>query len=66
MDLSIRMRVIYDVKHHYAIRLKFGDKFLTPLTKLVLEAKASICSTVKENLLLYCSKFSAFVAVAII
>ena len=47
------MRVIYNVKHRYAICLKFGDKFLIPLTKLVLEAKASICSTIKENLLLY-------------
>ena len=52
VDLPIRMRIIYDVKHRYAIRLKFGDKFLTFLTKLVLKMKASICSTVKENLLL--------------
>ena len=54
MDLSIRMRAIYNVQHCHAIRLKFGDKFLTSLTKLVLEPKASICSTIKENLLLYC------------
>ena len=59
------MRVIYDVKHRYAILLKFGDKFLTSLTKLVPEAKPSICSTIKENLLLYCT-FSAFVVVIII
>ena len=58
------MRVFYNVKHCYAIRLKFGDKFLTFLTKLVLEATASICSTIKENLLLYCRKFSAFAAVS--
>ena len=32
---------------------------------LGLEAKVSICSTIKENLFLYCRKFSAF-AVAII
>ena len=43
------MRVKYNVKLYYEIRLKFGDKFLTSLTKLVLEAKAS---TIKENLLL--------------
>ena len=60
------MRVIYNVKRRYAIRLKFEDKFLTFLTKLVLEPKASICSTIKENLLLYCRKFSAFVVVVII
>ena len=66
MDLSIRMRVTYNVKHRYACRLKFGGEFLTFLTKLVLEAKASICSTIKENLLLYCRKFSTFVIVALI
>ena len=45
------MRIICNVKHRYAIRLKLGDKFLTSLTS-------------KENLLLYCCKFSAFVVVA--
>ena len=59
------MRVIYNVKH-YVIRLKFGEKFVTSLTKLVLEAKASICSTIEKNLLLCCGKFSVFVIVAII
>ena len=44
------MRSIYNIKHRYAIRIKFGDKFLSSLTKLVLEAKASNCSTIKENL----------------
>ena len=66
MDLSIRIRIIYNVRHGYAIRLKFGDKLLTFLTKQVLEGKASICSTINENLLLYCRKFSALVAVVII
>ena len=37
------MRVMYIVKHGYAICLKFGDKFLTSLTKLVLKPKANIC-----------------------
>ena len=54
------------VKNRYAIRLKLGDKFLTFLTYLVLEAKASICSAIKERLLLYCRKFSAFSAIVII
>ena len=65
MDLSIRMRIICNVKHRYAIRLRFGEKFLTFLTKLVFQRKASICSTIKENLLLY-YKFSAFVVVVMI
>ena len=55
------MRVMYNVKHCHAIRLKFGNKLLTFLSKLVLEAKAKIYSTIKENLLLYCRKSSAFV-----
>ena len=59
------MRVICDIKHRYAIPLKFGDKFLTSITKLVLEATGSICFTTKENLLLYCCTFS-FVVVVII
>ena len=48
------MRYIYNVRHRYTIRLKFGDKFLIFLTKLVLEVKTSICSSIKENVLLYC------------
>ena len=61
MNLSIPMRVVYKVKYRYAICLKFGIKFLTSQTKLVLEAKSRICSTIRENLLLYCRKFLAFV-----
>ena len=53
------MRITYNVKHRYAIRKKLGDK-------AVLEKKASICSTMKGNLLLYCRKFSTFVVVFII
>ena len=51
MDLPIQMKIIYFVKYRNATRLKFEKKFLTSLTKLVLEAKASIRSTIKENLL---------------
>ena len=60
------MRVVYNAKHRYAISFKFGDEFLTSLTKLVLKAKDSIYSTIKEILLLYCREFSAFVVFVII
>ena len=66
MDLSIRIRIIYNVRRGYAIRLKSGEKLLTFLTKQMLEGKASICSTIKENLLLYCRKFSALAVIVII
>ena len=65
MDLPFRMRTIYNVKHRYAIWLKFGVILISP-AKLVLETKTSICSTIKENQLLYCCKFSAFEVVIII
>ena len=66
MDLSIRPKNIYSVKHRYAILLKFGDIFLTSLTNLVMEAKSSICSAIKENLLLYRFTFSVFAVFVII
>ena len=59
------MRIIYSVKHIHAIRLKCRNKFLTFLSKLVLEGKASIYSTIKENLLLYCREFLAFVVLSL-
>ena len=49
------MRIIYNVRHRYAIRLKFAGKSLTFLTTLVF-----------ENILLYRRKFSAFIVVNII
>ena len=49
--ITVRIRITYNVKHRYAIRLKFGEIFVTSQTKLVLEAKASIFATIKENLL---------------
>ena len=33
IDLSSQIRIIYDVKHSYAICLKFGGKLLTFLNK---------------------------------
>ena len=43
------MRITFKEKHRYAIRLKFGDKFLTSLTKLVLEEKFRNSSTIKKK-----------------
>ena len=66
MDLSNQMRIIYNVKYGYEISLKFGDKLFTILTRLMHKTKSSIRSTIRENLLLYCRKFSTFVVVVII
>ena len=45
--------------------LEIWRLFFTSLTMLTYEAKASICSAIKENLILYCHKFAAL-AVAVI
>ena len=60
------MRIIYNVQHHYTIRLKFGGKVLTSVTNLVLEVKTSICSSIEENLLSCFDKFPAFAIATII
>ena len=54
VDLLIRMIIIYNVTRRYAIRLKFGGKFLTSLTKLTSQARANICCTIKRSVLLHC------------
>ena len=64
MDPLIQMRITH-VKYRYAIHLKFGDKFFTSISKLVLYRKASICSVIKEILHLYC-KSAAFVITVLI
>ena len=48
MNISFRVRVIHHVNHRYGIRLKFGDQ-LTSLTKLVLEAKANIFTSLQSR-----------------
>ena len=54
------MRIFNNSRYCHTICLKFEDLFFFSLAKLVLEAKASICSTIKENLLLYCHKLLVF------
>ena len=61
IGLAIRPRMLNNAKHRDAIYLEFGDRFFTSLTMLGmlgLESKDSTYSVIKENLLLYCHKFS--------
>ena len=45
--------------------LEIWRHIFTSLTMLGCEAKTSICSAIKENLILYCGKFSALVVAVI-
>ena len=59
------MRFIYNVKHCSAIRLEFGGKFLISRPSYCSK-RSSICSTIRQNLLLNDRTFLAFVVVVII
>ena len=65
MDLTIQMRIFYNVKHFYTIFFEFGDRLFTSLTTLGFEMKASIFSVIEENLILHYPKFSPFVVAVI-
>ena len=67
MGLTIWLRMLNNAKHRSAIYLKFeGRLFFFSLSMLGLQSKVSINSTIKENLLLYYRKFSAFVVAVVI
>ena len=55
-----------NVKPRDVIYLKLGDKLFSSLIMLGLDVKCSISSTIKENLLLYCRKFSTFLVAVIV
>ena len=61
VDLAIQIKVSNNVKHSHAIFFKFGDRLTFEDKRL--ESKASLYSTLKENLILYCCKFLTFVVV---
>ena len=63
MDLTIQMKMFKNVKCRHTICLKFGNRYFTSINMLECEAKASICYAIKENLILYCRKLSAFAVV---
>ena len=65
IDLTIQIKIFNNKKHCQTICMKFGNKFLTSLTILGCKAKASTCSIIRENLILYCCKLSRFVVVDI-
>ena len=57
------MKTLNNSKYHHAIFLKFVDLFFTSLTKLVIEAKTSIFSTIKKINFILSYVFGIFIAV---
>ena len=57
MDLPIRIIINYNVTRRYAVRLKFAGKLLSSLTKLMSQARAKICCTIKRSVLSHCRNF---------
>ena len=66
MGLTISMRLYDTVKDRDAVFVKLGDILFTSLTMLGLDLKVSNNSTIKENLILSCRKFSALIITTII
>ena len=58
--------MLNNVKHFDLIYLNIEDRLFNSLTMLGLELEGSFICTIKENLILYCRKFSAFTVAAII
>ena len=65
MDLTVQMKTFDNAKHRHAICFEFRERFLSSLTMLGCKAKTSLCSAIKENLISYCRKFSAFIVAVI-
>ena len=65
MDLPIQAGMLNKVKHRHAIYLKFGERYFSSLAMLGLDVKGSICSTIKETLIVYCHNFLTFVVAVI-
>ena len=57
MDLTIQIRIFNNVKYRQAFCLRFGDRSFTSLAMLGFEAKTSIFSRNKENLILIVVSF---------
>ena len=53
VEILYGIRVMYNVNHRFAIRLKFDDKFVISLTKLLLKAKANVSALQSKKIYFY-------------